>query len=1274
MRTRSRKSRRVHVYSVAPFLFLFLAVLLINVPTTQGQTWTQLATTGVPPSARGASGFAYDPATNQMILFGGEDSAGQNLNDVWNLSLGTPPQWTQLTPGGSPPAGRIGPGAVYDSANSRMIVFGGGLGHTAPCVNDLWVLSNANGVGATWTQLSPSGSTPAPRWGASAIYAPASNTMTIFGGNNCFSTSFNDVWVLSNANGLGGTPVWTQLSPAGTAPCACHSVSAVYDPGSNRMILYGFPSNPDQVWVLTNANGLGGTPAWIQLSPSTQGPPKTYTATVYDPSSNSMIVFGGIAGTAYVNDTWVLSNANGLGGTPYWTQLNPSGGPPAPRASMATVYDPSSQRMVVFGGGSNISSFNDTWTLALASSTSVQISSTSPPAGGNAGSATVRIFGNNFQSGATATLKGVGPDIVGTNTTVTTAINSSVLGTTFDLTGAAPGVRDVVVTNPDGSSATLLGGFTVQQGGAPQIWANIVGLDRIQIGKAQTYYVVVTNAGNVDSDPSLVSLSVPAGVQYVQLSGSELFSVGASSGPEYAIPSPNVSNDQILVFGTSGVPPGATQYAPVLLTLPFGASSSMKAAASASGTSFTITAALQQGLISLSFDDYSNLRGAPYIPFQSGCTQCYNQSVAQVNAWSNAATAYTNYQNAEIDKQLAVGKFGVAVAQAAFDLFFPLEDAIKQVSDPAFALLATNLLGQLSNASSLIAGDSAGSVLQQVGISDLALIGQATALLPGVPQNLQPLLKNVITKLVDLNQVLSSANSYEDAVNTAQAARASFFPVFDAYVAARQAYLDCLAQFCTSQPPPPPPPTPPGTTSLPIRGVSSIDPNDKTGYRGAGTLNYISGAASLPYSVYFANESTATAPAQQVVITDQLDLTKYDPTGFSFGVMGFGAQIAVALPHQTSFASTIDLRPTTDLLVTLNARLDPKTGLATWTFTSIDPATGQPPTDPTVGFLPPGGEGSVLFSVSPKQGLPTATQIQNQATITFDANAPIPTQTWLNTIDIDAPFSVVQALPPQEAQLTFPVSWSGTDKGTGVAFFDVYVSDNGGAFTIWQSHVTATSASYTGQATHTYGFYSVATDAVGNVEATKVIADSTTSTAATDFTPTATPSSLSLAPGQSGTVTITISPTGGFTQVVSFSCSGLPSEATCAFSPITVTPNVQPVTTVLTISTTALHVGSLDRRMRPNRPQRFYAASWAGSLLGLAGICLIRPRKRLRRSKLLTMLMIIVVAGGIVSCGGGGSGGTTTHTDPGTPGGQSTVTVTASGGVSHTVAVQLTVQ
>src|SRR5262249_19208162 len=77
---------------------------------------------------------------------------------------------------------------------------------------------------------------------------------------------------------------------------------------------------------------------------------------------------------------------------------------------------------------------------------------------------------------------------------------------------------------------------------------------------------------------------------------------------------------------------------------------------------------------------------------------------------------------------------------------------------------------------------------------------------------------------------------------------------------------------------------------------------------------------------------------------------------------------------------------------------------------------------------------------------------------------------------------------------SFTVSWSGSDDpgGSGIASFDVYVSDNGGDFTLWQYDTTDTSALFTGQMGHTYAFYSAAFDNAGNVQLPPADAQATT--------------------------------------------------------------------------------------------------------------------------------------------------------------------------------------
>ena len=204
-----------------------------------------------------------------------------------------------------------------------------------------------------------------------------------------------------------------------------------------------------------------------------------------------------------------------------------------------------------------------------------------------------------------------------------------------------------------------------------------------------------------------------------------------------------------------------------------------------------------------------------------------------------------------------------------------------------------------------------------------------------------------------------------------------------------------------------------------------------------------------------------------------------------------------------------------DLRITLLSELTPDwikiPGLLTWRFTSIDPDTGQPTEDPLAGFLPPNiiapeGEGSVFFTVMPKQNLATGTEISNQASIVFDTNSAIQTPTWLNTLDNSKPDSNVHTEITATCAGDLNVQWAGTDEGAGIRDYTIYVSDNGGSFTIWQRIQRDHFRNFTGQFGHTYSFYSVAQDNTGNIENIPASPDAT-------FTPTV--------PTQPPTITLT---------------------------------------------------------------------------------------------------------------------------------------------------------
>jgi hypothetical protein len=285
-----------------------------------------------------------------------------------------------------------------------------------------------------------------------------------------------------------------------------------------------------------------------------------------------------------------------------------------------------------------------------------------------------------------------------------------------------------------------------------------------------------------------------------------------------------------------------------------------------------------------------------------------------------------------------------------------------------------------------------------------------------------------------------------------------------------------------------------GSRAYVVHVVAAIDPNDKAGSQGVGTQQYVSGAIPLPYQVDFANLPTATAPAQAVTVSDSLN-TNLDLTSLALGPIVFQNHVVTppAIPlAQSPFTTTVDLRPTTNLLVRISASVDAATNVLTWVFQSLDPTTNQPPTDPLAGFLPPGAEGSVFFTVMPKAGLSTGTVIQNIAAIVFDLNAPINTPTWSNTIDNTNPASHVNPLASTQTTTSFSVSWAGLDLGAGVQDYTVYSSDNSGPFTAWQTNTAATSATFTGVVGHTYRLYSIARDFVNNVESPKFAPEATT--------------------------------------------------------------------------------------------------------------------------------------------------------------------------------------
>ncbi len=188
-----------------------------------------------------------------------------------------------------------------------------------------------------------------------------------------------------------------------------------------------------------------------------------------------------------------------------------------------------------------------------------------------------------------------------------------------------------------------------------------------------------------------------------------------------------------------------------------------------------------------------------------------------------------------------------------------------------------------------------------------------------------------------------------------------------------------------------------------------------------------------------------------------------------------------------------------------------------------------------------------------------------------------------------------------------------------------------------------------------------------------------------DFTFNVSPAAATVKAGNSATFTASVSRFGAFSDIVNFSCTGLPSNAACNFSPANVAPGMNgPALSTLTITTKAPGSAALMGLWHD-----FMAFAFLAPIFGvvLAGSNISKQGKRVLLLTLLVGSLIMLQA-----CAGGspksvpsqtGDTGTTTNPPPppppsgGTPAGAYTVTVIATSGgtpITHSQKVTLTVQ
>ncbi len=334
--------------------------------------WTEL-TPPSSPSARYGGSMSFAPSNGQLILFGGYNGTTY-FNDTWAFNAhDNANTWTNLTPS-DPPSSRLGACMAFNPCSGQMILFGGnGLNGS---LNDTWAF-NANDNANTWTKLNPPTS-PAARYNATMAFNSSNGLMILFGGSGNGGL-LNDTWEFDakdNAN------TWIEMTLSNPPP-ARYGAGMSFNDSSGQIILFGGSGNSgdlNDTWSL-------GIPSnavlfWTNMNPSSSPPTRFSPAFAFDPCSGKIIMFGGInySGGTYFNDTWAYDVVNNA-----WTELIPPMPLPSARDSARMQFDPSSGQIILFSGHGAGGYLDDTWAYDSTNNTWTEVTPTLSPSARNGG-------------------------------------------------------------------------------------------------------------------------------------------------------------------------------------------------------------------------------------------------------------------------------------------------------------------------------------------------------------------------------------------------------------------------------------------------------------------------------------------------------------------------------------------------------------------------------------------------------------------------------------------------------------------------------------------------------------------------------------------------------------------------------------------------------------------------------------------------------------------------------------------------------------------------
>jgi hypothetical protein len=285
------------------------------------------------PGPRNAHGAVYDSRDSALVLFGGA-TASDVRSDTWRWRAG---KW-RLVPSAGPDS-RTFPGMAYDAERGAVVLFGGNRvlfgDSTSPpaMLGDTWLLRQGG-----WVRMSGDG--PSPRAEAAMTYDPRRGRTVLFGGRYEASAGrterLGDTWEWDGER-------WSRVSTTGPSPRS--GAAMAYHPGLQVIVLYGGSGGPlGDTWSWDGR-------AWARL-PIPAAPGRFNTVMAWDPSARRLVRFGGWDGERRTSDTWELTEKG-------WIRTRDRG--PAPRNHAVLVSAPDRSSVILFGGHDGDLVFGDLW-------------------------------------------------------------------------------------------------------------------------------------------------------------------------------------------------------------------------------------------------------------------------------------------------------------------------------------------------------------------------------------------------------------------------------------------------------------------------------------------------------------------------------------------------------------------------------------------------------------------------------------------------------------------------------------------------------------------------------------------------------------------------------------------------------------------------------------------------------------------------------------------------------------------------------------------------